>query len=190
MCNNKNRDSKKSRLGKILLPAFTIAWMVLIFSMSAENGQESSGLSDMVCRWIGRMFVRNFDNLPASEQASFIAGISFFVRKAAHMTEYAILEILILWSFRSYDWKIRVASLTSLFCSFLYACTDELHQRYVGGRAGQFRDVCIDTAGAAAGLLLYLFFFRLVKQRRRINTNIDKKSRFCKINRVEDEQNH
>ena len=42
----------------------------------------------------------------------------------------------------------------SITLSFLYACTDEIHQIFVPGRSAQFRDVLIDTLGASFGCLL------------------------------------
>ena len=42
----------------------------------------------------------------------------------------------------------------SIFLSFLYAITDEIHQIFVPGRSAQFRDILIDTLGASFGYLL------------------------------------
>ncbi|MBC8059640.1 MAG: VanZ family protein, partial [Clostridiaceae bacterium] len=36
---------------------------------------------------------------------------------------------------------------------FFYACTDEIHQLFVKGRSGRFRDVMIDTSGGATAML-------------------------------------
>ena len=36
----------------------------------------------------------------------------------------------------------------------LYAASDEIHQLFVPGRSGQLRDVFLDSAGVAAGILL------------------------------------
>ena len=36
-----------------------------------------------------------------------------------------------------------------------YAASDELHQLFVPGRSCQFRDVCIDSAGVLAGVLVF-----------------------------------
>ncbi len=38
----------------------------------------------------------------------------------------------------------------------LYAVSDEVHQLFVPGRGGQLTDVIIDTAGAGAGLGIYM----------------------------------
>lgn len=48
-----------------------------------------------------------------------------------------------------------------LFYSFLYALTDELHQRFVPGRSGELRDVFIDTSGAFTGLVLLSIVSRI-----------------------------
>ena len=54
----------------------------------------------------------------------------------------------------------------SILFSFLYACTDELHQIFVPGRSAQFRDVLIDTLGASFGIAityLTIKFFAKIK---------------------------
>jgi len=81
--------------------------------------------------------------------------VHFLSRKAAHLLEYALL--LALW-WRALEKKLsdRAAMALALAITVAYACTDELHQRYVEGRIGTPLDVAIDTAGAAmaAGLIL------------------------------------
>ena len=47
------------------------------------------------------------------------------------------------------------------FC-FLYACTDELHQYFVPGRACRFKDVMIDTAGAFTGIVCSMIAIAVV----------------------------
>ena len=49
---------------------------------------------------------------------------------------------------------------------FLYACTDEIHQAFVPGRACAFTDVMIDTAGG----LLALFFIMITNEIQRQTT--------------------
>lgn len=137
---------------RIIFTAAAIAWMTLIFSMSAQNGSESSGLSDQFCALLGHVFVKGYDSWDTARQAAFRESISFFVRKAAHMTEYAILGILWLQALRAYRIRLRRSALFSFLISVGYAATDEAHQLLVAGRAGQIRDVGIDAAGAAAGI--------------------------------------
>ena len=75
--------------------------------------------------------------------------------KAAHMTEYGILAILIAFHLKVCKvsgWKLfgisSVASIT-------YAATDEFHQLFVPGRSGQLSDVMIDGAGAVLGAAFF-----------------------------------
>jgi len=84
--------------------------------------------------------------------------LHFIFRKCCHLTEYAILGLLVfralshsrtplpLWS-----WP-RVGG--TLLIVFLYACSDEYHQCFVPGRTALFSDVCIDTSGGAIGLFI------------------------------------
>lgn len=40
---------------------------------------------------------------------------------------------------------------------FLYACSDEFHQTFIGGRSPRMLDVMIDTIGSIVGLIsIYL----------------------------------
>ncbi len=81
------------------------------------------------------------------------------LRKCAHMTEYAVLYLLIYRALRgSYP---RVSSfrlsLLSLFLTVLYAASDEYHQSFVPTRGPSAADVAIDAAGAAIALLIHQF---------------------------------
>jgi VanZ family protein len=88
---------------------------------------------------------------------SLTTGLGFWdllLRKAAHMTEYAILGALLL---RALD---RVVP--AFVIGTLYAVTDEIHQHFVRGRYASPVDVLIDAAGVAIGIY---FLHRLVRPR-------------------------
>jgi VanZ family protein len=68
----------------------------------------------------------------------------YVLRKCAHMTEYAILAVLL--------WRAVGSELPALGLASAYAVTDELHQTFVAGRHGSPIDWAIDTAGALIGL--------------------------------------
>jgi VanZ family protein len=88
--------------------------------------------------------------------------IHWVFRKCCHLTVYAILGLLVFRALRHSRTKLppwswpRVGG--TLLIVFLYACSDEYHQSFVPGRTALFSDVCIDTSGAAIGLLLLLVF--------------------------------
>jgi VanZ family protein len=75
-----------------------------------------------------------------------LGGWDYVLRKCAHMTEFAILGILL--------WRALGAELPALVLAVAYAGTDELHQLFVRGRHGSVIDVGIDTVGVLIGLAL------------------------------------
>lgn len=81
--------------------------------------------------------------------------LELVIRKAAHVTEYAILFLL------SYLATVKISMSQSRFynrsiavlISLLYACSDEMHQLLVPGRSGKMIDVGIDMAGVLIVLI-------------------------------------
>ena len=69
------------------------------------------------------------------------------LRKCAHLTEYAILGLLLARAAARPAFAVAVGA--------LYAASDEVHQHFVRGRHGVWYDVAIDTAGVTAGVLLW-----------------------------------
>jgi len=126
-----------------------IAWMALIFAASTDlmSSQRTSRIIGPLLRWL-------FPNI--SEGA--IRAVQTVVRKGAHLTEYAVLALL-LWRARrqpvkhdTRPWSWREAALT-IFLAGLFAATDELHQAFVATRFASALDVLLDTSGAALGML-------------------------------------
>jgi VanZ family protein len=70
------------------------------------------------------------------------------LRKGAHLTEYAILGMLLM--------RALGRELPALLVGLAYAVTDEIHQHFVRGRHASPFDVAFDATGLALGLLLYL----------------------------------
>jgi VanZ family protein len=139
--------SKTRVLVKYWLPV--LVWMLVIFSASgdARSFQHSSRLIGPLVRWL-------FPQLPEET----VGAIVFAVRKAAHVTEYAILAILFWRALRrpvsgdARPWSWREGGLVVLLAA-LYAASDEFHQRFVPSRDSSLLDVLIDTGGALFGLL-------------------------------------
>ena len=74
------------------------------------------------------------------------------LRKLAHVSEYALLGLLLARATRRPAVAVVLAA--------AYAVTDEIHQTFVEGRHGAPLDVAIDTAGALAGVLVWLHWSR------------------------------
>lgn len=149
----------KARARSTIAGTLALVWMCIIFAFSAQTKEESSvvsqGFSYRIVNTTGLLLHLHIDEEQLREIANAIEG---FVRKGAHMTEYAILAILIyVWLGR---WQLsrRRMACTATVLTMLYACSDEFHQLFVAGRAGRVSDVLVDSAGAVVGLALFLFF--------------------------------
>ena len=71
------------------------------------------------------------------------------IRKAAHVTEYAVLAALWFVTLtRARRWSARNAAWAALLIAIGWACIDELHQATEPSRTASIGDVAIDTAGA------------------------------------------
>lgn len=149
----RNKAGKWSNVAGFL----AIVWMCVIFFFSAQPKEESSAVSEgfsyRIVNTTGLFFHLNMDEEQLQEIAR---AIEHFVRKSAHMTEFAILAILIyVWIGRWQITRLR-KSLIAAVMAALYAGSDEFHQLFVMGRAGRFSDVLIDSAGVVIGLVIFL----------------------------------
>lgn len=163
----------KKLLYRMITGALLLVWMGIIFHFSAQPATESQEISGSVSYRIVVTCNQMFDlQMAEDEIVSRASQIDYPIRKTAHMTEYAILAILAGTCALGYcRWGKKICGATLLAVAF-YAATDEFHQLFVAGRAGRFSDVCIDTLGAAIGLLLFGIVLKLVKtiaKRRRLH---------------------
>lgn len=137
----KHTYDKKKIINWFLL----ILWMSIIFFMSnqpAAISDKQSGFIILVLNKFGIDMNGLFGQLA-----------NFAVRKSAHFLEYMILGILILNALGN-KYNIRKIKLLAVVLVFFYASSDEIHQLFVVGREGAFRDVIIDTCGGTVGILL------------------------------------
>lgn len=161
----KNRNVKILRAVILVL---LIADMIAIFSFSAQKAEQSDGTSTGFIQVLAEMFYPGFRTLGEEAQTNVVQSLQFVVRKAAHMTEFASLGVLLC----AFAFTFRL-TFKSFFLSFLfgvfYAVSDEIHQLFVEGRSGQLSDVCFDAVGLAAGMVLFAvtvkIFCRIKKKR-------------------------
>jgi VanZ family protein len=135
--------------------------MAIIFSASADTNsyRHSSTLFEPLIRWL-------FPRMPLEQ----VEQIHHLFRKCAHLTEYAILAMLLWRTIHRPEknfvrpWRWREAGFV-LAIVFLYAASDEFHQSFVPGRTALVSDVLIDTAGGGAGLTLLYLGRKILKRR-------------------------
>lgn len=125
-----------------------VLWLLFIWSNSLQTADESSQVSSGVLEWVAPLLTR----IGLSEEIQHT-----LIRKLAHMAEFAVAGLL---------WSAALASRTentprirwtrrgtALLVCLAAAIIDETIQRFVPGRSGELRDVCIDLAGAVLGIL-------------------------------------
>lgn len=124
-----------------------IAWMAVIFLFSNEPATVSDEKS--------RFMINILDSLGIDFNSAFGELANFMLRKTAHFMEYFILYILLFNALKE-KLSLRKDLIVSLIVTFLYACSDEIHQLFVVGREGRFTDVLIDTLGGTFALILLI----------------------------------
>ena len=72
---------------KIIKTLLFVSWLILIYLLSAETGDQSGSLSNGILLSIAKL-------LKISDTKAFVDTFGFFIRKLAHFSEYFILYIL------------------------------------------------------------------------------------------------
>jgi len=127
---------------KLIHITLLILWLLLIFSFSNESGTKSTETSDTVTIKL------------VSEESDYYPGTTKIVRKFAHMTEFAILTLLIYLVIN--DHSFRNKYLLTLMFALLFCTLDEIHQLFIPLRTGTFVDVTIDLLGILIMLCLII----------------------------------
>lgn len=133
--------------------------MYIIYSFSAQTGEVSGQLSYKISYEIVELKSELLnDGKTPDILASEASGIEYYVRKAAHMTEYFLLAVAI--SFPLYVYRVRgiwLILLAGIICVG-FAGLDEYHQSFVADRGPSVKDVGIDSIGAMIGIFIVQLF--------------------------------
>ena len=135
-----------------------ILMLLFIFRFSAQDGPTSGSLSYRVCCALLSFGDRIFSlDLSSSEFAVRAESMQFFVRKAAHITEYFLLTLCIFLPLRVWIPRKSASETGKLFLlryllpafllTVICAGADEFHQSFVPGRCGTPTDVLVDSIG-------------------------------------------
>jgi VanZ family protein len=142
--------------------------------------------------WATLIFIGSSDLLSGSHTGRFLLGplhwlfpnardetlavIHLAIRKAGHLTEYAILAGLMARAFRtsSLEFLNRRWFWLSLVMVAAYSLTDEFHQMFVPTRGGSIRDSVIDIVGGLLGLVLVWLWQRRAKKNKTSRAGISK----------------
>ena len=142
-----------------------LCMMFLIWGFSANSGEVSSRQSQGIVSHIVD-FVEDITDITLSAEEQFIweERIHTPVRKLSHITEYMIFTLTVAFPLSQYFKNVKlIRRITFIFC-ILYASLDEIHQRFIPGRSGQFRDVIIDGIGIGIGIFIYSLIRRKISK--------------------------
>lgn len=142
--------------GRIFAFLPMIGMMCLIWMFSANSGDVSSGQSmGIVSRVITIGEELTGHTLTEQERVQWEERIHTPIRKMAHMTEYMIFALTVAFPFLLYHKSKKWISVFTYVYCVGYAGIDEIHQLFVPERAGQLRDVLIDSIGVLVGIILF-----------------------------------
>lgn len=142
------------------LPALCIA--AAIFFFSAQPADVSTEVSDGVTRLLLAVAMKlNLMQATPERLYELCVLLSTPVRKCAHITEFSVLHVSILFGLRQWGFSGKKWLRAALMATVFYACTDEFHQIFVPGRAGMIQDVMIDSIGAV--IITILLWYRFMK---------------------------
>lgn len=147
--------------------------MIAIFLFSAQSSSDSYRASEKFSRVIKAEKVTSdssqiADNNPNdaitvdtdnSGNTNYIVLGFLNTRKLAHMLAYFALGVFTYGSF-SGRWKYAIV----LAVDYFYACTDEIHQHFIG-RTGCFTDTLYDVVGIVLAIVLCEMAYRIIRRK-------------------------
>ncbi len=140
--------------------ALCVAFTLFIFSNSLQTGEESSAASGWVMQLLTPV-------LAVLEGIFGPADWMLIIRKGAHMTEFAVLAVLVslFVRFLYQDTGKRILG-WGMFYALATAVCDEFIQLFSPGRAGMVSDVLIDFSGALLGFGITRLILLIIDKRK------------------------
>jgi VanZ family protein len=126
----------------------SLIWMAVIFLGSTDvlSAEHTSRFLVPLLRWLDPQITLATLNL-----------MQTVIRKLGHVTEYAILAVLLWRAVRgatAWASKRWILFVTIWVICAIFAASDEFHQSFVPSRTSSFHDVMIDISGVLVGLTI------------------------------------
>lgn len=141
-----------------LLTLFTVLTAATIFWFSSKTAEASDQQSRMVTDIILRVFCPGYSQMSEAEKQAEIDRAMLYVRKAAHVTEFAVFSLLCTlllgYIHGQKPHRLKRYALLAVAAGICLAAVDEFSQLGVSGRSGNVIDVGIDTAGVVIGAVI------------------------------------
>ena len=128
-----------------------IVWIILIFTMSFKEGQDSAQLSQGITQQI--VHILGLIRLNVDENT-----LHILIRKTAHFTIYLLLAVWVLSALLLHHLSFKETLILGFFVVLAVASIDETIQLFIDGRSGSLVDVMIDMFGATLGGFLRVYY--------------------------------
>lgn len=144
----------RNRKHVILYGFFVIAMLIIIWSFSGQNYENSNQLSTKLTE--GAI---SYTKIDITEN---IMVYNHILRKTAHFTLYSLLGYGLSGLIKNY--KGRPVILTIVLIGAICAVIDETHQYFVLGRTASIYDVVLDSCGVLNGNIIYHLIMKKLKK--------------------------
>lgn len=133
---------------KIISWVVVVLWMLLIFNLSSQVGEQSNQFST----GITIIIVRAIEQVVPEANID-ISCLNGVIRKISHFLIYLVLGFLVMNALlKDSKPRSKYFVVLALFICALYAILDEVHQLFVQGRGANLIDAIIDTSGSIVGI--------------------------------------
>lgn len=151
----------KINILRAILLILLLAIFNIIFGFSSQNGEQSSSVSREITEIVTKN-IAYIQKLEPIEKETVLTKIEHIIRKLAHFSLYTAVGILAMSLMSTYKLHQRNRIYISLGVGVLYAISDEIHQAFIPNRTPLVGDVFIDTCGIAFGIILSIFFVKII----------------------------
>ncbi|NLC55728.1 MAG: VanZ family protein [Armatimonadetes bacterium] len=148
------KEKLRTWIGYALPP---VIWLMVVLSFSSGSfSADTSG------RFIERLLRCCWPSLLARLTPAELELLNVVVRKLAHVTEYALLAVLVLRAHAGLNGQRRpVGWVLALSIAAAVAVADETRQSFTSARTAAATDVLLDCGGAALGAVAFRCWERI-----------------------------
>lgn len=143
----------------IICAAVTMAYMLIIFTLSSENGDETVKTSLGLAEMIAKLFYGS----PGMHE---INDIHTIIRKTAHIALFGGAGVLITLSLLLLtNLRVRFCVLISCVPTLFAAVFDEWHKQFISGRHFDVPEAFLNAFSGLAGILLAALIIHALRKK-------------------------
>lgn len=172
----RRHHQKRRKWGYLLTTLMIVAWILFIWSLSAQSYQEQT-IQPWLRQWSGNIqwlltlpdiqFTYGEHHYSLNERPLDFA--EFVFRKSAHVFVYAVLGVLVYCGMRYLRKRTITSVAIALVVVTLIAAVDEYIQHFNPSRTASIRDVGVDLIGGFCGVMTWIAsaaLYRKLRSRR------------------------